>query len=389
MSARICILRGDYYPQDTHVRRNAEALVAAGYEVDLVCLRAEGQAKHEDAGGVRVHRVPLQRRRGGALRYLYQYASFFLLGLFKIAALHRKRRFDFVEVDSMPEFLVFAALIPRLSGAKVALFIFDSMPEMFSYDFDVPMTHPMIRFMKWIEKRSVRFAHRVIVTHTDAMEVLARHGVSEDRFDIVLNVPDESVFRVPDSPSPPHDGFVIVSHGTQQRRYGYDTLVHAVDLLGDKIPGLRVELIGDGKHRPELMRLSRELGVADRFDFVPWIAFDEIPGRIAGADVAVVPILLELALPNKLFEYSALGVPVIISDLNTLRDYYGDDSVRYFPTADARALADAILELHGDPEYRGRLARAARELYRREYRWEVMKESYLDVYRKLARERDG
>jgi glycosyltransferase involved in cell wall biosynthesis len=384
MKPRVCILRFDYYPQETHVRRNAEALLGAGYEVDLVCPRGRGQQKREDVGGVRVHRVPLERRRGNRARYFFEYAAFFLLGFLKIATLHRRRRFGFVEVDSMPEFLVFAAAIPRLFGAKVALFVFDSMPEMFSYDFDVPMTHPMIRFMKWVEKRSVRFAHRVIVTHTDAMEVLAGHGVPEDRFDVVLNVPDEAVFAPPSAPPPAHDEFVIVSHGTQQRRYGYDTLVRAVGLLGDRIPQLRVELIGDGKHRPELMRLSRELGVDDRFNFVPWLPFDEIPGRIAGADVAVVPILLELALPNKLFEYSALGVPVIISDLHTLRDYYGDDAVRYFPTADAHALADAILELYEDPELRVQLAHNARHVYEAEYRWDVMRESYLAVYRKLG-----
>jgi len=389
---RICILRFDYYPQENHVRRNATALCAAGYEVDLVCLRDPGQAPREVIDGVTVHRMPLVRRRGSLARYLFEYAAFFWLAFFKITALHRRRRFDFVEVDSMPEFLVFAAALPKWRGAKVALYIFDSMPEIFSYDFGVGMAHPMIRFMKWVERLSVRFAHRVIVTHSDAMEVLARHGVPEDRFDVVLNVPDESVFVVPDGGprEPAPDGrFVLVSHGSQLRRYGYDTLVRAVALLGDRIPGLHVLMIGDGKHRPVLVELAAELGVSHRFEFVTWVPFEDIPARVARCDVAVVPILLELALPNKLFEYSALGVPVIISDLATLRDYYGDDAVRYFPPAAERALAEAIVALHGDPAARGRLAARARELYRTSYRWEVMKERYLDVYRRLGGQTPG
>lgn len=380
MSRRICILRFDYFPQETHVRRNTRALIEAGWEVDLVCLRGERQATEETVDGVRVHRVPLERRRGSLARYLFEYLAFLALCFFRVARLHRRRRFHAVEVDSMPEFLVFAAAPAKWRGAKVALFIFDNMPEIFSYDYGVPMTHPMIRFMKWVERRCVRYADRVIVTHTDAREVLQRHGVPADRFHVVLNVPDETLF-IPPAPTVRGDGrFTIVSHGSQLRRYGYDTLVRAVALIGDRIPELKVELIGGGKHRPVLMALAEELGVGHRFDFIPWLPFEEIPERIASADLAVVPILLELALPNKLFEYSAVKLPVVISDLHTLRDYYGDDTVRYFPPGDERALADAILELYHDPDRRRSLGEAAFALYRQRYAWTTSRRSYLEVY---------
>lgn len=384
MNRRVCILRFDYYPQENHVRRNAAALQRAGYDVDIVCLRNPGQAPSEVVDGVTVHRVNLVRRRGNIARYLFEYAAFFVLAQRMLTSLHRRRSFAFVEVDSMPEVLVFAAAAVKRRGARVALYMFDHMPEIFSYDFGVPMTHPMIRFMKWVERRSVRFADRVIVTHTDAMEVLSRHGVPEDRFDIVLNVPDESVFAVPVHSGRDDDAFTIVSHGSQLRRYGYDTLVRAVASLGERIPELRVLMIGEGKDRPRLMALATELGVSHRFEFVTWVPFEEIPARVARCNLAVVPILLELALPNKLFEYSALEVPVIISDLHTLRDYYGDDAVRYVPPGDADALADAIASLHADRDARTRLTSRSRELYDSMFRWEKMKEAYLDVYRKLA-----
>jgi glycosyltransferase involved in cell wall biosynthesis len=243
----------------------------------------------------------------------------------------------------------------------------------------------MIRLMKWVEKRSVRYADRVIVTHDDAREVLERHRVPRERFGVVVNAPDETVF-VPSAPMDRQDGrFTIISHGSQLRRYGYDTLVRAVALIGDRIPELKVELIGEGKHRSTLIELARELGVGHRFDFIPWVPFENIPARLASADLAVVPILLELALPNKLFEYSAVKLPVIISDLATLRDYYGDDAVRYFPPGDEKALADAILELYHDPDRRSALAEAAHSLYRERYAWDVTRRSYLEVYNSLFR----
>ena len=54
----VCIVRHNYYP-DTHVRRDAEALAQAGYDVSVVALRRPNQPARETLNGVDVHRMPV------------------------------------------------------------------------------------------------------------------------------------------------------------------------------------------------------------------------------------------------------------------------------------------------------------------------------------------
>src|SRR5207302_11071815 len=118
----ICIVRHDYYP-DGHVSRDAEALVEAGYEVNVVALRRPTEPARETLDGVNVFRLPVEHRRGSFWRYAWEYALFFVLATFLVTVLHVRKRFQVVEVDNMPDVLVFSAIVPRLSGARVILYI--------------------------------------------------------------------------------------------------------------------------------------------------------------------------------------------------------------------------------------------------------------------------
>src|SRR5215831_21395618 len=76
---RVAMVLFSFYPDDARPRRAAEALVACGMHVDLVCLRENSaDRKIEVWNGVRIRRVPMTRRRGGVLGYVWQYAAFLL-----------------------------------------------------------------------------------------------------------------------------------------------------------------------------------------------------------------------------------------------------------------------------------------------------------------------
>lgn len=89
--ARVCVIRQHLFPLDTRVRREVAALEGAGHEVDVICLRGEGEAARERVGNVRVHRLSLSSRRGGRLRYVLEYVVF-LLAAAAVAGLLAPRR---------------------------------------------------------------------------------------------------------------------------------------------------------------------------------------------------------------------------------------------------------------------------------------------------------
>ena len=140
-----------YYEGDARVRRYAESLAAGGHRVDVLALRAPGKPKTEELRGVCVERLPLSRHRGGTLRYLFEYVWFTLLCGFVLTL--RCRRYDVVHVHNMPDFLVFAALLPRLFGRVVMLDVHDLMPEVYCSKFKTSVRHPgiwPIRLQEWL-----------------------------------------------------------------------------------------------------------------------------------------------------------------------------------------------------------------------------------------------
>src|SRR4051812_45167439 len=116
----ICILVQNYYEIDIRVRRKAEALVAAGYTVDVLALASSySSAGNYSLNGVNVYTLTLGKKRGSLARYFYEYAAFFFWCFSKLFALMNKRHYEIIDVNNLPDFLVFAALYAKLRGAKV------------------------------------------------------------------------------------------------------------------------------------------------------------------------------------------------------------------------------------------------------------------------------
>lgn len=380
---RVCIIRRAYYPAETHVRRNLETLVSAGYSVDLVCLRNVGERAFEVIGGVTVHRLPLRARRAGVVWYLAEYLAFFFMALAAVTWLHCRRRFAIVEADSMPDFLIFAGLVPRLTGSRMIMYLFESMPEVWAQKKNLPMTHWAIRLIRWQERISCAFGHEVICCHDMARDALVAMKVPASKITPILNVPDENVFRRYDV-APRADGvFRLVQHGTITELYGIQVVIEAISLLD---PGLRVhyDVIGEGEHRPVLEELARRLNVQDKVTFRGYLTPEPLVKWLLQSSAGVVPMLVEYMSPNKLFECVALGVPVIASDRATFRQHFGDDEIVYFKTGDARDLARVIEHGFRRPDDLRAHAERATKRYE-EYRWTNMRKRYLGVYDRLAR----
>jgi glycosyltransferase involved in cell wall biosynthesis len=155
-------------------------------------------------------------------------------------------------------------------------------------------------------------------------------------------------------------------------------ILRAAGRLKDELPRLRVWVAGDGEYLAELKLLADQQGLNGRIEFFGWTSQDELFRRILQADLGIVPILGgygELMLPNKLFEYVALGRPVVSSALHTIQFYF-TDRIAYFPPDDDAALARQIQSLSSHPDQRAHLASLAAPLIEA-YGWENTSQIYV------------
>ena len=381
---RVCIVRRKYYLMQKNLKRNAETLANSGYEVDVICLRKKGDRKREKIKGVNVYRLSLPHHRDSVFWYFFDYAIFFIVTSFVLAWFSVRKRYDIIEVNTMPDFLVFITLFPRLLGSKVILYMFENMPALFMSSFGKSPSHIGVKTLRWIEKISASYAHRVIVSDgLPYKEVLVGHGIPSDKITVVLNVPDDAIFSSEfdnHSQDPEHFRLVVVS--TIIRRYGIQTLIKALPLLYKQVPELMVDIVGEGEYQPVLEGMACELGVRDYINFVGQVPHEDVPSYIARAHIGIAPMIEDVGAPNKAFEYSALARPWIASDLPGLRAVFDDDCFLYYQPDDERELATQILELYRNPEKMAAIGSRAQSFYRK-YQWSTLKLEYLGVYEEL------
>jgi phosphatidylinositol alpha-1,6-mannosyltransferase len=115
------------------------------------------------------------------------------------------------------------------------------------------------------------------------------------------------------------DDFVIGFAGSVERWYAVDDLIRSVTELVKFNKKVKVLIIGGSLFTPfirELEQLVRELNVQDHVIFVGFKPYHELPEYIACMDVCTIPLAppqwVDIALPNKFFEYSACGKPVLM-----------------------------------------------------------------------------
>ncbi len=396
----VAIVRHSYYPSELNVKREAEALRSAGFDVHVVCLRNEGEAKRENVEGVEVYRLPVGHQRGSVLRYLWEYNAFFLLASLELARLHRRYRFVAVQVNTMPDYLVYAALYPKMTGAKVVLHLHEPVPELFYTMFpDRWFTGPFVRLLKWVEQGAIRFADRALTVTDQMRDNYVARGADRARISVVVNVPDDRYFRIElyedvvkraaevRRSERARGVFRVMTHGAIEERYGYDTIVRAIARVQDEIPGVEFRFMGSGSFLDDVLGLAESLGIKDRVKYLGFVPFETMIEEIVMADVCVVAVKKSLysvlVHTNKMYEYMAMQRPVVASRLDSVAAYAPEGSILFFESGNEAELADCLRRAARHPEELDRQVEAASRFYET-HRWNREREVYLANYRGLA-----
>ena len=298
-----------------------------------------------------------------------------------------------VQVNTLPDVLVFAAVMPRMLGARVLLDLQECMPEFFAAKFGTGMSHPAVRLIAALEQRSIGFADLVITPTPLLRGAFVARGADPAKVRVVMDSADEDVFRRPPQAGPDPRRFTLVSHGTIDERYGLDTAIAGVALVRTEIPGVHLEVYGAGPDLARLRRLAAGLAVADRVHFsAGFVPFGELVLALASADVGLVAmkrdLFRDLTLAGKMFDFIAMRVPMAVSRTRSVEECFEPGCFELFESGDPASLACAIRRLHADPERRARLAERAFSSTE-PYRWRHQRRHYLSTVGSLLDAPDG
>jgi glycosyltransferase involved in cell wall biosynthesis len=346
-------------------------------------MRGLGRPHRAVINGVMVISLPMSRHMGsGKARYTFDHGRFFLLAAAALAVRHVRWPYRVIQANSMPDFLVFAALVPKLLGSRVVAYMAEPTPELAETLFGAGW---LVRILVLIEQSALRFADHSFTVTDQLKAQYVKRGAAADRITVVLNGADPQTMLTGCAPIPVEgrSEFTVVCHGTVEDRYGQDTIIDAAAILRDEMPDLRVVMTGRGSLAAQLTEAIADRGLQDVVRFEGWVSRELLAGILRSADAGIVAQKASpyshLVHTNKMMDYWIFGLPVIASRLRAVSETYDDHVIEYFEPGNAVQLAAAIKRLRYDPGRRAELAENGKLSLVRNG-WTAQREIYLSVF---------
>ncbi|WDI32989.1 glycosyltransferase family 4 protein [Hyphococcus flavus] len=234
-----------------------------------------------------------------------------------------------------------------------------------------------------------RAADKVLPVTNTLAEYVRAAGVAEENIEVIQNGVDQAFLEHVD-PSPVRERYglqgklVLGFSGFVREWHGVDRALRYLAQSGRE--DLHLLVVGDGPAIAPLQSLAQELGVAQQLTVTGVVQRDAMPTYVSAFDIALQPAVVEYASPLKLFEYMALGKPVLAPDapniMEVLKD--GEDGLLFR----GEGFAAALDMLVNKADLRRKLGAGAREtIQRQDYTWAGNARRVETIMEKLARQR--
>ncbi|MFH1776257.1 MAG: glycosyltransferase family 4 protein [Candidatus Omnitrophota bacterium] len=362
-----------------HIRGIVEALRRMGHTVDMDC--------------------PVMTEGKGALRKRFDWLSknlpeyvFELMEIFYNFLAFRKirQKFSLNKYDFVYERFAF------FSWAGTYLAKRFNIPYMLEVNYTsyTPLvrrrTKVLLPFVRYIERKSFENADAIFVVSSFLKKQLIALGISDGKIYLTPNAVDEKIFSFNFSANEIKDkcglsgrniiGFV----GGFYPWHGLELLLEAVKNIEKKRNNLCLFLVGDGPMKVRLEEIKTDLKIMSKLIFAGKVEYEELPKYIASMDVCVMPNSNNYGSPMKIFEYMAMGKPVVAPRLGPLEDVIDDDkNGLLFEPQNVFALAACIERILDDDELNKRIRENARNNVFKNHLWKNNAAKIIDVCYKL------
>ena len=386
---RVCMLAYAFYDTDTRIKRYAETLVQNGVEVDAISLGRDGQTSRGVEKGVNIYRIQKRiKNEKSKISYFSRTLRFLIMSSMFLTKKHLEKRYDIVHVHNIPDYEVFAAWFPKLTGAKIILDIHDILPEFYVNKYKIDKDSLTYKFLLFIEIKSCGFSDHVIIANHLWHKTITARSIPQNKCTTIMNYPDlDFICHNRSNENRENDKFIIVYPGSLNYHQGLDIAVRAVNMLQKNTPKVELHIYGEGPAKESLISLVKELSLEKQVFIKDHMSNDEIINIMKHADLGIVPKRADSfgneAFSTKILEFMALGVPVVVSATKIDQYYFNKSLVKFFKPGDDKDLSEAIIDIMKDKDLRMRLTYNSKN-YVENNNWEIKKKIYLDLIAELT-----
>jgi glycosyltransferase involved in cell wall biosynthesis len=347
---RIGMVLESPFPPDIRVEKEIQALSSIGHKVFLLCEETRNQVTQESVSDVLIKRfnrktflfyllkpimILLWRITGHKLYWEIPIHKFIKsncievlhihdlpLALTGISAAHRAQIPCVLDLhETYPDFVRYGIEANRNSGKP------------FSFSYWIRINIFTANWWEKIEQQAIKKADRLIVVIEESRDRLVRMGIPPEKIRVVINSMEIDPF-IKTSTDPKYFvnkyGKITIGYvgGIDDPNRGLANLIEAWPILIQKMPEAHLVIVGDGALKQELESLVADLCLEKDVTFTGWVPFEYIASHIKNFDIAVIPHVVNdhtrHTIPHKLFQYIAMGKPVVAADIPPIRRILDD-----------------------------------------------------------------
>ena len=374
------IYDGDY-PWDVRVEKFLTALGEAGHETTLVARNKEGRPRREKLGDIDIFRLP----NAGRFETLASFPAFFhptwLQSVWRAARECRPERIIVRDLPLAP----LGIWIGRRLSCPVLIDMAEPYPlalrSNWQFDrlggLDHLIRNP--RVADAVERWGVKQHPPIFVVSQEAGERLEGLGLSPERWTLVGNTPDVVLTRgragVPAVFPASLAGLkVLLFTGILVGDRGLDVALDGLARLNADERRVGLWVGGDGAARDAYEAHAARVGVSSEVCFAGWTPHSDLPGYWAAADIGILPFHtcphIETTLANKLFDFMAVGLPIVGSDARPMKRVLAETGAGLtFRAGDPGDFAGAVSEVLDEPGAAKRMSECGLEASEEIYDW--------------------
>jgi glycosyltransferase involved in cell wall biosynthesis len=350
---------------EVHLHEISKRIAARGHSVTLLTSGFDDCLPEEEFDGLKVV------RRGGKFTFNFRVPG-------AIRSLLKQQDFDIIvdDINKIPFYTPLYVRKPLLALAH----------HLFAHTIFLETILPFALYVYIGETLIPAIYGRtkfVVVSQSTKDDFVGR-GIPEDNIDVVYNAVDHSVYTPGSASKAPEP---LIGYVGRIKRYKrIDHLLHALKLVAEKIPDVRLRLGGSGDYLPKLESLARELGIEDRIDFMGFVGEQEKIDMLREVHVVVNPSSKE-GWGVTVIESNACGTPVIASNVPGLRDAVVDGKTGFLVKyGDIQGFAERIIQVLEDDALRKTLSEEA-VTWARKFNWDDSADAILEIIDQLVRNR--
>jgi glycosyltransferase involved in cell wall biosynthesis len=396
MPSCVIIVENLPVPLDRRVWQEARALQESGWAVSVICPATERfPARREIIDGIRIFRHPLPLEAKGIWGFFIEYGMALFHQTRLLISVRWSADFDIIQACNPPDLLFLVALPWKLFGKKFVFDHHDVCPELMEAKFGKKRFLQPLLFLA--ERLTFKAADLVISANESFRQLaISRGGKSPEDVVAVYSIPDKRFFSNANPDSSTDIGerirggksIVIGYVGIVGDQDGVDNVVRmALELLKKhSIEDFTCVIVGDGPALPSVKALAVELGVCEHVTFTGYLSGTQLIEALSEFDIGVIPDTInpynDKISMNKVFEYCAMGLPIVAFDLSETKRLLKDAAL-IATDGNASGLAEQVERLIRDPELRHELGQKAKALADREFVWEAEARRYVAAMTRL------